>query len=112
MKRITTTNISDTSHDDAPRLTSADLGRARHRINGQNVSRAEWAAAVNKRLSKQRVTIMLDTEVLEFFKARAGERGYQTLINKSLHQFMQGEILEDALRRVLREELHSPRLSS
>jgi hypothetical protein len=46
---------------------------------------------------------------LEFFKAKAGERGYQTLINQSLRQFIQGEILENTLRRVLREELHSVR---
>lgn len=107
MKRTNTTNISDTVHDDAPQLTAADFARARHRINGLNVSRAEWADAVKKQLGKQRVTIMLDTAVLEFFKAKAGKRGYQTMINQSLRRFMQGEILEDSLRRVLREELHS-----
>jgi uncharacterized protein (DUF4415 family) len=97
----------DTLYDDAPLLTAEDLARARHRINGRNVSRKEWKGAVEKQLGKQRVTIMLDTSVLEFFKARAGERGYQTLINQSLHQFMQGEALEDTLRRVLREEFHN-----
>ena len=109
MKRTNSTNTSDTSRDDAPQLTTADFARAQHRINGQNVSRDEWANAVKKQLGKQRVTIMLDTAVLEFFKAKAGERGYQTLINQSLRQFIQGEILENTLRRVLREELHSVR---
>ena len=38
--------------------------------------------------------------------AQAGERGYQTLINDALRQFMERNNLEDALRRVIREELH------
>jgi uncharacterized protein (DUF4415 family) len=96
-------------HDDEPQLTEAFFARAKHQINGQDVSRVEWANAVRKQLGKQRVTIMLDTTILDFFKARAGERGYQTLINQSLRQFIQGEFLEDTLRRVLREELHSAR---
>jgi hypothetical protein len=49
---------------------------------------------------------MLDTAVIAFFKAKAGERGYQTLINQSLHQVMAGEQIEEMLRRVIREELH------
>ena len=39
-------------------------------------------------------------------KAKAGERGYQTLINQALHQAMTGEQIESTLRRVIREELH------
>ena len=105
MKKTNTTNTLDISCDDAPLLTAADLARARHRIDGRDVNRAEWADAVEKQIGKQRVTIMLDTAVVEFFKTKAGERGYQTMINQSLHQSMQGEILEDTLRRVLREEL-------
>ena len=46
----------------------------------------------------------LDAAVVEFFKARAGERGYQTLINEPLKHGMERESVEDALRRVLREE--------
>ena len=38
---------------------------------------------------KQRVTIYLDTWVVEMFKAKAGERGYQTLINEALVQYLQ-----------------------
>ena len=46
----------------------------------------------------------LDTAVVEYFRSRAGGRGYQTLINKSLMQAIEQENLEDVLRRVIREE--------
>jgi hypothetical protein len=48
---------------------------------------------------------MLDSAVIEFFKAKAGERGYQTMINQALHQAMHSEQLESVLRRIIREEL-------
>jgi hypothetical protein len=40
------------------------------------------------------------------FKAKAGERGYRTLINDTLRQAKERENLEETLRRVIREELH------
>jgi uncharacterized protein (DUF4415 family) len=78
----------------------------RLRIGLKDVGREEFAAAVQEKLGKQRVSIMLDGSVIAFFKAKAGERGYQTLINQALHQAMQGEQMEETLRRVIREELH------
>jgi len=57
----------------------------------KDVSREQFAAAVSERLGKQRVSIMLDGAIIAFFKAKAGERGYQTLINPALHQAMTGE---------------------
>ena len=79
----------------------------RLRVGLKDVSRDEFSAAVNERLGKQRVSIMLDGSVIAFFKAKAGERGYQTLINQALHQVMTGEQIEATLRRVIREELHT-----
>jgi uncharacterized protein (DUF4415 family) len=79
----------------------------RLRVGLKDVSRDEFSAAVNERLGKQRVSIMLDGSVIAFFKAKAGERGYQTLINQALHQVMTGEQIESTLRRVIREELHT-----
>jgi uncharacterized protein (DUF4415 family) len=66
---------------------------------------------------KTRITIMLDEDVIEFFRARAEAMGagYQTMINASLRNTMaeeQGKSKEDrpltvaVLRKVLREELH------
>lgn len=77
----------------------------RLRVALKDVSREEFSAAVNERLGKQRVSIMLDGSIIAFFKAKAGERGYQTLINQALHQVMTGEQMESMLRRVIREEL-------
>ena len=63
---------------------------------------------------KTRITIMLDDEVIEAFRARAESEGsgYQTLINAALREAVLGEkdrqkpITVATLRRVLREELH------
>ncbi len=53
---------------------------------------------------KTRLTMYLDAAIVEFFKSRAGARGYQTLINEALKQAIERESLEDTLRRVIREE--------
>ena len=59
---------------------------------------------------KTRITIRLDDEVLDWFRAQvhaAGGGNYQSLINEALCQHIQQqrEPLETTLRRVLREEL-------
>jgi uncharacterized protein (DUF4415 family) len=54
--------------------------------------------------NKTRLTMYLDTAVVEYFRTRSGVRGYQTLINEALIQAIERENLEDVLRRVLREE--------
>jgi len=79
----------------------------RLRVGLKDVSRDEFAAAAQEKLGKQRVSIMLDASIIAFFKAKAGERGYQTLVNQALHQVMAGEQIETTLRRVIREELHT-----
>jgi uncharacterized protein (DUF4415 family) len=63
---------------------------------------------------KTRITIMLDDEVIEVFRARADSEGsgYQTLINAALREVVFGDkdkqkpITVATLRRILREELH------
>jgi uncharacterized protein (DUF4415 family) len=59
---------------------------------------------------KTRITIRLDDDVLEWFRARveaAGGGNYQTLINAALREHIERdrEPLEETLRRVVREEL-------
>lgn len=59
---------------------------------------------------KTRITIRLDDDVLEWFRARvdaAGGGNYQSLINAALREHVAGveEPLEETLRRVVREEL-------
>ncbi|CAM5319423.1 BrnA antitoxin family protein [Rhodanobacter lindaniclasticus] len=61
---------------------------------------------------KTRITIMLDTDVIEGFRVRAeaAGTGYQTEINRALRQYLAegGEQLTlAALRRMIREELRT-----
>ena len=104
MKSTSTTKTPDTS-DDAPKLTQADFDRARLRVAGKTASRAEWQAAVRARVGKQRINIMLDVPIVEYFKAMAGERGYQTIINDTLRRVIETGMLEADLRSIIREEL-------
>jgi uncharacterized DUF497 family protein len=67
--------------------------------------------AVVKTRGKTRITIHLDNEVIEAFRARAEEsrRGYQTLINEALREYLANAskpVDSKTLRRILREELH------
>ena len=68
---------------------------------------------------KTRITIMLDDDVIEHFRAQAESQGvgYQTLINALLRKAITGPRKAKAgdkpltvatLRRVLREELQTP----
>ena len=93
MNNCSSSPTSD-NRDEYPHVTQADVDRATFRIGLKAAPR------------KQRVTILLDTGLIEYFKAKAGERGYQTLINDTLRQARERENLEETLRRVIREELH------
>jgi uncharacterized protein (DUF4415 family) len=106
MKPTSTTKTRVTFDDDAPPLTQVDFDRARFRVGMRDVSRAEWQVAVRARVAKLRINIMLDVPIVEHFKALAGDRGYQTLINDTLRRVIETGHLEADLRRVIREELH------
>ena len=59
---------------------------------------------------KTRITIRLDDDVLDWFRAQvhaAGGGNYQSLINSALREYIEGkqEPLEETLRRVIREEV-------
>ena len=66
---------------------------------------------------KTRITIMLDADLIELFRARAESEGigYQTMINATLRAMVTGKLSKAAedkpltvavLRKILREELH------
>jgi uncharacterized protein (DUF4415 family) len=103
--QVTSNQASDAVNDDAPKLTQANFDSAKLRVAGRDVNRAEWQVAVRARVGKQRINIMLDAPIIEHFKALAGDRGYQTLINDSLRRVIETGHLEADLRRVIREEL-------
>jgi uncharacterized protein (DUF4415 family) len=61
---------------------------------------------------KTRVTIHLDDDLIEAFRARveAEGKGYQTLINAALRSAIRPEsapVTLETLHRVIREELHA-----
>ena len=62
---------------------------------------------------KTRITIRLDQDIVDRFFRMAeesgGATGYQTLINAALRQYLDGKAprFEDALRRIICEELKS-----
>jgi uncharacterized protein (DUF4415 family) len=62
---------------------------------------------------KERITIRLDADLLEYFRGqveRAGGGNYQTLINHALRAYIeagQKPTIEETLRRVIREELRT-----
>ena len=104
MKQTSTTEMPDIS-DDAPHLTQADFARARFKIGGKAVGKPEWQTAVRAKTGKLRINIMLDAPIVEHFKALAGERGYQTIINDTLRRVIEAGHIEADIRRVIREEL-------
>jgi len=62
---------------------------------------------------KTRITIMIDDDVIEAFRAKAetAGRGYQTLINEVLRAALAEDdrpVTAKMLRKILREELQTP----
>jgi uncharacterized protein (DUF4415 family) len=83
-----------------------------------DVSKAKRGAVISSP-GKTHITIMLDDDVIEYFRAKADSQGigYQTLINARLRKAVMGPRKSKAddkpltvatLRRVLREELQTP----
>jgi len=71
-------------------------------------SKARRGAVVPSATGKTRITIRLDSDVIDWFKSRVNEAGggnYQTLINEALKEHIQQHGLERTLRRLIREEL-------
>ncbi len=90
-------SISKTSMDEYPAVSQTDFDRA---VLRQGLAPLE---------KKRRITIMLDAGVISYFKAKAGKRGYQTLINETLKRVVAGATnqqgIEETLRKIIREEL-------
>jgi uncharacterized protein (DUF4415 family) len=84
---------ADIDLSELPEITAEMAAHGVVRVAGKEVPRG-----------KIRLTMYLDNAVVEYFKSRAGARGYQTLINEALKRAIERESLEATLRRVLREE--------
>lgn len=73
-------------------------------------SKAKRGPVVAVPKTKEKITIRLDRDVLDWFRSevnRAGGGNYQSLINEALrrHVARSDEPLEKTLRRVIREEI-------
>jgi len=91
-EKITSPTLDDL--DEVPPLTAEFFANAVHRVGLKPVGK------------KMKINITLDPEVVAWYKAKAGGRGYQTLINATLREAMRGADIAEILRQVIREELH------
>ena len=81
--------------DEVPPLTAEDFANAVHRVGLKPVGK------------KLKINLTLDPDVVAWYKAKAGGRGYQTLMNAALREGMLGFEIAETLRQVIREEMHS-----
>jgi len=84
----------DIDMSEIPEVTAEQMAQATLRIGGKPITKG-----------KVRINMYLDAAVVEYFKAQAGGRGYQTLINETLKESIRAKGLETMLRRVIREEM-------
>jgi len=75
--RVRSMSDDDIDLTDIPEVPEAQMARAVLRVGGVTVERGQ-----------QQVSLPLDTVVLAYFKAKAGEAGYQSLINTVLATYV------------------------
>jgi uncharacterized protein (DUF4415 family) len=73
-------------------------------------SKGKRGAVVPAERGKTRITIRLDSDILNWFRDqvnKAGGGNYQTMLNNALREYVaeRREPIEKTLRRVIREEL-------
>ncbi len=76
----------------------------------EDFSKGKRGSVISVDPKKTRITIRLDSDIIEHFKSRvhvSGGGNYQTLINNALRDHMESDskALEKRLRRIIREEL-------
>jgi len=96
--RLRALKDEDIDVSEIPELRANQLAGARLRFGLEDVPEG-----------KTRVNMFLDNAIVHYFKMRSGGRGYQTLINETLGDYIRRQELEDMLRRVIREELKGKR---
>ncbi len=73
-------------------------------------SKGKLGAPVPLGPGKTRITIRIDDDILDWFRAKVHQGGggnYQTMINDALRRFIEQGSMEKTLRRVLREEIRA-----
>ena len=89
-------NERDIDLSEIPEITEDQMKRAKLRVAGRPVAKG-----------KVRVNMLLDADIVAYYKTLADGRGYQTLINNALRTTILADDLETVLRRVVREELQT-----
>lgn len=79
-------------------------------LDEYDFSQGKRGPVVASRGNKTRITIRIDTDILDWFREEVNEAGggsYQTSINQALREYIEGRNnkWESLLRRVVREEL-------
>jgi len=111
MPKLKRDHVSPTPEEDAAINAAIKQDSDTREMTDTDFARAKLGATTLGE-GKTRITIWLDNDVIETFKARAAERGrgYQTLINDALRTAALSSdavpVTEDTLRRIIREELH------
>jgi len=80
------------------------------KMNNYDFSKARRGAVVPTSDKKVRITIRLDRDLVDWFRAKVEAQGggnYQTMLNNALRSYTehQDQSLEKLLRKVVREEL-------
>ena len=99
-ERLNAMQDKDIDLSDIPEVTEEQMARAKLRVGGKPVPRGQV-----------RVDLLLDAEVVAYFKAQAGKEDYQSLINEALKDKIRDRDLEAVVRRAVREELSSYKVS-
>ncbi|MCL6751330.1 BrnA antitoxin family protein [Nostoc sp. CCCryo 231-06] len=67
----------DIDLSDIPEVTEEQMKQAVLRVGGKPVEQGQ-----------QHVDLLLDVFIVEYFKTKAGEQGYQVLINQALAEYI------------------------
>ena len=79
-------------------------------IMSDDFSKGKRGAVLESDPNKTRITIRLDSDIVDHFKAlvhKAGGGNYQTLMNNALREYIESDKtdLEKKIRKIIREEL-------
>lgn len=95
-ERIHAMQDEDIDISEIPEITEEQIARAVLRVGGQPIPQG-----------KVLVPLLLDADVIEFFKAQAGEEQYHILINEMLKITIQHHEVEPLARQVFRKKTDS-----
>lgn len=92
----------DIDFSEIPPITAKQLAGAKFRVGGKPVVK-----------SKIRVNLLLDAEILAYFKAQSRPLGknYQAVINEALKASIISRDFETALRQIIREEFRATQIA-